>query len=188
MIPEWLSYVDVTFVVVALFFAWGGAQKGFAGQMAPILTLLIMAPILYFAYPAIYEALGDLFRRVDEGMLMWLLLVGVVALAVGVFALFSKLLAKMLELQVSPRSDTAYGLILGLVRGTFSGVFVMIFLVMIGPPKFYESFSAKSYVGTLVCDELVPVIQPNFMKIVHAGKMKGAKAKLLEQEDAGVYF
>ena len=164
------------------------AQKGFAGQMAPILTFLIMAPILYFAYPAIYEALGNLFREVDEGMLMWLLLVGVVALAIGVFALFSKLLAKLLEVQVSPRSDTAYGLVLGLVRGTFTALFVMIFLVMVGPPKFYESFSAKSYVGTLVCEELVPVIQPNFKKIVHSGKMRGAKDKLLEQEDAGVFF
>ena len=188
MIPEWLSYVDVTFVVVALLFAWGGAQKGFAGQMAPILTFLIMAPILYFAYPAIYEALGDFFRRVDAGMLMWLLLVGVVALAVGVFSLFSKLLAKLLELQISPRSDTTYGLILGLVRGAFTGLFIMTFLVMLGPSTFYESFGAKSYVGTLVCDELVPVIQPNFRKIANSGKIQGAKDKLLEQEDAGIFF
>ena len=31
MIPDWLSLVDVTFVVVALLFAWGGGSKRFCG-------------------------------------------------------------------------------------------------------------------------------------------------------------
>ena len=128
------------------------------------------------------------FRSIDDAMLMWLLLVGVAALAVGVFALFSKLLSKLLEMQISPRSDTAYGFVLGLVRGTFTALFIMVFLVMLGPPKCYESFRAKSYVGTMVCEELVPVIQPNFKKLALESKMQGAKDKLLEQEDAGVYF
>src|SRR5210317_1014536 len=105
MIPEWLSFIDVAFLGAALLFAWGGFQKGFAAQIAHILTCLIMGVFLFFAYPAIYNFLSGIFRNLEEAYLMWLLLVCLAALTFGVFILTSKMLASMLKAQISKNSD-----------------------------------------------------------------------------------
>ena len=186
MIPEWLSFVDVAFLGVALLFAWGGFQKGFAGQVAHILTSLIMGGLLFFAYPAIYNYLSRVFRNLEEAYLMWLLLIGLAALAFGVFVLSSKMLASLLKTQISDRSDHAYGFVLGFIRGALVALFAMIFIVMLGPPRFYDSFRVKSYIGKQVCYNLVPRIQPHLNRATLEEKAQEWKQKLLEQQEAGV--
>jgi uncharacterized membrane protein required for colicin V production len=185
MIPNWFSFVDMVFLGVALLFAWGGSQKGFAGQMAHILTGLVMGGFLFFAYPAIYSYLSRVFRNLDEAYLMWLLLIGLAVLTFGVFALSSKLLASMLKTQISDRSDHVYGFMFGFIRGVLVALFAMIFIVMLGPPRFYDSFRGKSYIGKQVCYTLVPRIQPHLNRATLEEKAKEWKRKLLEQEEAG---
>jgi len=187
MIPEWLSLVDVAFLGVALMLALGGFQKGFAEQVAHIITFVAMGLTLFFAYPVIFSYFGRVFRNLDETYMMWLILAGLAVLAIGFFILTSKLLANVLKTQISDRSDHAYGFILGFIRGALFALFIMIFLVMLGTPKFYESFRLKSYVGRLVCYEIVPRIQPH----LPATKMKEinrVKEALLRQEEVGFYF
>ena len=186
MIPDWFSFVDMAFLGVALLFAWGGFQKGFAGQVAHILTCLIMGVFLFFAYPAIYSYLSRVLRNVEEAYLMWLLLVCLAALTFGVFVLSSKMLASLLKAQISDRSDHAYGFMLGFIRGALVALFAMIFIVMLGPPRFYDSFRVKSYVGREVCYNLVPRIQPHLNRATLEEKTKEWKLKLLEQQEAGV--
>lgn len=186
MIPYWVSFVDVAFLGVALLFAWGGFQKGFAGQVAHILTFLIMGGVLFFAYPAIYSYLSRVFRNLEEAYLMWLLLVGLAVVAVGVYVMCSKMLASLLKTQISDRSDHVYGFMLGFIRGTLAALFAMIFIVMLGPPRFYDSFRAKSYIGRQVCYNLVPRIQPHLNRATLEEKVKDWKLKLMEQEEAGV--
>ena len=65
MAPEWLSLIDVAFVAVALLFALGGLQKGFASQVAHIVALTGLGAALLVAYPAIFNYLGGLFRIAD---------------------------------------------------------------------------------------------------------------------------
>ena len=186
MIPEWLSFIDVAFLGAALLFAWGGFQKGFAAQIAHILTCLIMGVFLFFAYPAIYNFLSGIFRNLEEAYLMWLLLVCLAALTFGVFVLSNKMLASLLKAQISKRSDHVYGFMLGFIRGALVALFAMIFIVMLGPPRFYDSFRMKSYVGRQVCYNLVPRIQPHLNRATLEGKVKEWKLKLLEQQEAGV--
>ncbi len=187
MIPNWLSLLDVAFVLVALLFAWGGFQKGFAGQVAHVVTFLGMGAVLYFAYPAIFRYLGRLFRNVEETYLMWLILLGVLAMGVGMFILCSKLLARTLKTHISEQSDHAYGFILGLVRGTLVALFAMVFMVMLDASgKAYDTFRTKSRVGRVVCYKLVPHIQPHLTRAVLEEKARALRDKLLEQEDAGV--
>ncbi len=186
MIPEWLSLVDVAFLSVALLLALSGFQKGFAGQVAHIITFVAMGFVLFFAYPAIFSYLGGVFRNLNETYMMWLIFAGLAILMIGFFILVSKFLEKVLKTQISDRSDCTYGFILGFVRGIFAALFVMIFLVMLGPPKFYDNFRVKSYVGKLVCYEIVPRIQPHLpqAKLEQINKLKDA---LLYQEEAGVF-
>ncbi|HSR88111.1 MAG TPA: CvpA family protein [Pontiella sp.] len=186
MIPDWFSFVDMAFLGVALLFAWGGFQKGFAGHVAHILTGLIMGIFLFFAYPAIYSYLSGVFRNLEEAYLMWLLLVGLAVMTFGVFILSGKMLASLLKTQISDRSDRAYGFMLGFIRGALVALFAMIFIVMLGPPRFYDSFRARSYVGRQVCYTLVPRTQPHLNRATLEEKVKEWKRKLLEQEEAGV--
>ena len=183
--PYWFSFVDVAFLGVALLFAWGGWQKGFAGQVAHILTCLAMGGFLFFAYPAVYSRLTGIFRNLEEAYLMWLLLVFLAAMTFGVFVLSSKMLVSMLKTQISGRSDHIYGFMLGFIRGTLVALLAMIFIVMLGPPRFYDNFRMKSYIGRQVCYRLVPRIQPHLNRATFEGKVQSWKQRLLEKEEAG---
>lgn len=186
MIPYWLSFIDVAFILAVLLFAWGGFQKGFAGQVAHILTCFILGLLLLFAFPYVYSFLGRFFRRIDEEVIMWLLLAGLVVLSVFVFMLFSKLLANLLKKQISERSDHVYGMLLGTVRGILAALLVMIFLVMLGPQKLEENFRIKSYTGKFVVHQLVARIRPHLSRPIVQQKTREWREKLLEQEEAGV--
>ncbi len=186
IIPDWLSMIDVAYVAVALLFALGGLQKGFAGQVAHVITFLALGTALFFAYPAIYSYLGRLFRNLNETYMMWLILAGLAVLAIVFFVFVSKLLANVLKTQISDKSDRVYGFALGFVRGALVALFVMVFLVILGPPKFYDSLRMKSHVGKLVCYEMVPRIQPHLNKSTVNENFDKMREALIYQEEAGV--
>ncbi len=186
MIPEWLSLIDVAYVAVALLFALGGFQKGFAGQVAHIITFVVLGAFLFLAYPAIFSYLGRLFRNLNETHMMWLILAGLAVLTVVFFIYVSKLLANVLKTQISDRSDRTYGFVLGFIRGALTALFVMIFLVILGPAKFRDSFSERSRVGKLVCYELVPRIQPRLNKSTVGEGFNKMREALIYQEEAGL--
>ena len=159
--PEWLSFIDVAFVVVVALFAWGGFQKGFAGQVAHILTALLFGVLLFFAYPYILIWLDGVFRSLDETYIMWVLVIGLLVLSFFVFTLFSKMLASLLKTHLSERSDHVYGLILGTIRGSLTTLLFMVVIVMLGSPHIEDTFRMKSYVGRFVDRQLVPRVRPH---------------------------
>lgn len=187
MIPNWLSLIDVCVVVAVLLFAWGGSQKGFAAQVSHIITFFAMGVVLFFVYPSVFRFLGRVLRGVEDTYIMWLLLAGVVGVAILVFVLVSKLLAGAMQTQISNVADAFWGFVLGLFRGFLVVLIVMVFLVMLdGSRKLYESFREKSYFGRIVCYDMIPRIQPHVSKAVIQEKTNELKQKLLQQEEAGL--
>jgi len=65
-------------------------------------------------------------------------------------------------------------------------LFGMIFLVILGPPEFHECFRAKSAVGRLVCNKMVPHIQPHTPH-AHLEGVEKVKNTLLCREEAAVF-
>jgi uncharacterized membrane protein required for colicin V production len=185
MIPDWLSLIDVAFGVAVLLFAWGGYQKGFAAQVAYILTFLFLAGGLFFAYPSVYSFLHRIFQRIDEAVMMWLLLAGLVLLAFLVFTLLSKMLAHLLKAQISERADRVYGLLLGTLRGGLAALLVMIMLVMVGPQKIEANVGHKSYIGTFVVQKLVPRIRPHITHSAMEETAREWKNRLQNKQEAG---
>lgn len=185
MIPNWLSFVDVGFVAVALLFAWGGAQKGFAAQIAHLLAFVVMGVALFFAYPWLFSHLGRLFRDLEVTFVTWILLLGLLALTISAYLGFHKLVANIVKTQLSDRADHAWGLLLGLLRGAAVALFAMIFLVILNPAGFYDAFRMKSQVGKLVCYEIIPRIQPNFTRPMLEEKVQKLRSTLLQQEEGG---
>lgn len=185
MIPEWFSFIDAAFLLAVLLFAWGGFQKGFAAQVAYILTFLILGVLLFFFYPYAYAFLGRTFRSIDQTVIMWFLIAVLVAAAVGVFILFTKVLANALKKQISEGSDHVFGLMLGTVRGILTALLVMIFLVMLGPQRVEDTFTEKSYTGRFVCNEMIMRIRPRLSRPLVEEKTKEWREWLLGQEEAG---
>jgi len=186
MIPTWLSLIDVAVIAMMLLFALGGLQKGFASQLAHIITFSGMGIFLFFAYPPIFTYLGRLFRNLDETYMMWLILTGLVALTVVFFIFVSKLLANVLKMQISDRTDRVYGFTLGFVRGVLVTLITLVFLVILGSEKIYTVFSEKSYIGQFVCYEMVPRIQPRLKKSSVESRFDQMRDALIYQEEAGV--
>ena len=186
MIPDWLSLIDVAFVAAVLLFALGGFQKGFAGQVAHIITFVAVAIFLFFAYPSIFSYFGRLFRNLNEAYMMWMILAGLAVLAVLGFIFIGKLLANVLKTQISERSDRTYGFTLGLIRGALFSLLALIFLVILGPEKVRNTLGQKSRVGQLVCYELVPRIQPRVNKSTVGERIDKMREALIHQDEAGL--
>jgi uncharacterized membrane protein required for colicin V production len=185
MIPNWLSLVDVTYVLVALMFAWGGYQKGFSAQLAHVLTFFTCGILLFFAYPFLFKYFGGVFRGLEETYLMWMLLITLLILGLALFILFSKMLAGLLKPQFSERADQGWGLIFGFFRGMLIGLIAMILIVMLDQSgKCFEQFRMKSQVGKLVCYQIVPRVQPR-LTTLYENKVRDWKAELMKREEAG---
>ena len=185
MLPSWLSLVDVIFMIGVVLFAVGGFQRGFAAQVAYLITFLLSGIVLLFGYPYLFSYLGQVFREMEETYLMWIIFATLVVLSIALYILVSKLLAGLLKMQCSKRADHIWGMILGVARGILTGLAIMILVVMLEQSgKVYDQFSAKSYVGTLVCKDIVPRIQPKLVA-VYESKIGKWKAELLLQEEAG---
>lgn len=184
MMPEWLSLIDVAFVAVVLFSALGGLQKGFAGQVAQVITFVLFGIALFFAYPGIYRHLTALFRNMDKTYMTWLLLAGLAVLSFLFFILCNKVLASVLKTQISDRSDRSYGFLLGLIRGMLLALFAMILLVILGPPELPETLCAKSQTGRLVCEKLVPIVQPHFNRTTISEDIEKMRESLLPRKEA----
>ena len=89
--PAWLSLVDVVVLIVIALFAWGGFQKGFASQMAYVITFLCAGVLLFFAYPMLFSYFGKVFRGLEETYLMWIILATLLVLGIALYTLFGKL-------------------------------------------------------------------------------------------------
>jgi uncharacterized membrane protein required for colicin V production len=186
MIPEWLSLIDIAYIAAALLFALGGLQKGFASQVAHIITFVTLGAVLFFAYPSIYTYMGRLFRNLNETYMMWLILAGLAVLTIVFFIYITKLLANVLKMQISDRTDRVYGFILGFIRGALVALFVLLFIVILGSEKFYAVLSEKSRIGQLVCYEMVPRIQPHLNRESVGGGFDRMREALIYQEEAGL--
>lgn len=185
MIPDWLSWLDVSFLFAVLLFAWGGFQKGFAAQLAHVLSFFAFGILLFFAYPFLFSYFGGVFRNLEETYLMWMLLMTLLILGIALFMLFSKLLAGLLKLQVSDRADQGWGFAFGLFRGALTVLIGLIILVMVDRTGgAYDHLRTKSQVGKLVCYKLVPGIQPHITAL-YDDKIEGWKAELMHREEAG---
>lgn len=180
--PGWISYVDVAIAVIIFLFAWGGSQKGFAAQLAHILTFVLCGVLLFFAYPAATGYFSRIFRDMNATYMMWLLLAALAVLAVLSFIFINKMLAGLIKLQMTDKADAINGFILGALRGTLGVFLAMTLLVLLGSDRIYEAFTAKSKVGQLVCREFVPRIQPHVNRSVVQEKVDSARDSMWQRK------
>jgi uncharacterized membrane protein required for colicin V production len=183
--PEWFSFIDLLVIAVVLLFSLGGFQKGFAGQLAQLISFALFTVALLFAYPHLFGWVEGFFSKVSDRSLMWMLvLLFLVAGLIG-YILINKLLAACLQLNMSDSSDRFLGMVLGLLRGGFIVLFLMTFSVMLGPVNIYQVLSKNGWTGRLVCYEVVPRVQPQLTRSSFDARVRAIRANLRNQEEAG---
>jgi len=178
-----ISLIDVIAVCMVLLFAWAGCQKGFAAQMAPVLTLAVFGGTLFYAYPHMFRYFEDLFHKMSDAYVMWGILVVLAVLMAGLFIVSSRLFAKIIRARVTSRTDRFCGFLLGLMRGVLFTLLGLVLVVMVGPRDYHEQLTEKSHVGRLVCQRLVPHIQPHLTAPEVERNIDRLRSKLLEQDD-----
>ncbi|HEY5621013.1 MAG TPA: hypothetical protein VIR77_00290, partial [Pontiella sp.] len=87
---------------------------------------------------------------------------------------------------VPDRTDSAFGFMLGLIRGVLFTLLALVLVVMVGPRDYHEQLTERSHVGRLVCQRLVPHIQPHLTPPEVEKKIDSLRSKLLERDDAAI--
>lgn len=181
MIAEWLNMVDIIFVLVVLISGLAGRQQGVLYQLPQLLALLGFGILLFFLHPLAFQELSQQFPQMNETVIIWALIILQGGLAWGIFTLVSKPLEKKKETKASAQSDQMVGLLLGLFRGALVATLTIILFSVLFGVNFENRICKKSKLGTAICQNLVPQIQP-----YHSGKSLGAEIRnpLLERKEA----
>jgi len=181
MALENLLIIDTVAAGVVLLFAVIGCRKGLSGELAHIISLVVLAASLFFVYPYIYSFIYRTMDQVNPHLLKWLLLFLLTMLSFFCLGLITRLLAGMLKAQFSPGTDKFFGFVFGFVRGTFIVAIVMIFMGILGPPRLYDILSGRSYAGRFVCYELIPIVQPHVQQHIDRDQVSEKVEKIRGQ-------
>lgn len=180
MTMEWLNMVDIIFILVVLVSGLAGRQQGTLYQLPQILALLVFGAFLFFVHPFAFRELNHQFPHLNETILIWGLILLQGILTWGVFELVSKPLQKK-KTGASAQSDQVVGFLLGMFRGAVVATLTIILFAVLFGTDFEGRICKNSEVGTLICQDLVPQVQP-----YHSGKSLGAEIHnpLMDREEA----
>ena len=181
--PGWLSFIDIAVVLVVVFFAWSGLQKGFAGQVAHFLTVLIFGGLFYFGYRPLFIVMARLFRGIDDAYIMWLLAVGLLVLAFVIFILISKLLAQLLKANMSDVTDRVCGLLLGAGRGFLMVLLGLALTLLLAPLSVQDTICGESRFGRFVTLKVVPRIRPRVDPVIWKKNKNRVEQRIQEERE-----
>lgn len=181
------SYIDAILMVICLLFALGGFQKGFTAQISQLITFIFSAIGLFVVYPFLFSLAQDSFKYVSDTYIMWILLAIFLVVGLIIHIAVSKILMMSHPSQYTERTDRAVGMLFGMFRGVFIVFFLLIFVVMLAPAQSYKIMHDKSGIGRVVCDELIPQIQPHMTPANFNEKIRRARTKLRNNKEGGFY-
>ena len=163
--PESFYTIDIVFAVIVLFFAANGLRRGLSGELAGVLTLLLLFGGLFFCYPSLtnlaarnWEALSPVLAQV--AVFLILLMVSVL-----LFVLIRALLARFLKERLGKVADKFSGTAVGVLRGGLVGVSLLALLSLLPSETVYTALSEKSEVGRWVCERLTPGLHPRLIEL-----------------------
>lgn len=173
--PERLYTVDILFAVFVLFFAVRGMKNGLSGELAHVVTLLVLLAGVCFYYPRLIELASDYWRVLPESAVRIAVPVVMLLIAILLFFVARALFKQMLKSKLSESADKIAGALVGALRGILLGFAVFVGLSLIPGDSLYQMLSEKSSVGAWVCNTLTPWAQS------HAGDLPVLKDKMNEQ-------
>ena len=163
--PEMLYTIDILFAVFVFLFAAYGFRRGLSGELASVLTLLVLLCGLCFAYPAFNQFAAQTW--VDLSPVLIQIVVSLVLFLISflLYFLIRILLKRILKTALSDWVDKIAGCFAGLLRGALIGISLLAALSLLPSERLYEALSEKSAVGGWVCNTLTPWAHPRLMEL-----------------------
>lgn len=186
MIPEWMSLIDLSFVVLVLLFGMSGFQQGYARQLVHVFSYLLGMVFLLFLYPLLFNFVSYSCPGCSETYLIWAMLLGMIFVGIGVFMLVVRLMARRFKAEASGGKDRSMGFLFGMIRGGLLLLFVLMYAAILGSRESRDVMAGKSVVGEVVCEVLAPQAQPRMEKGSISEWGERIQRRLLEREEAGV--
>ncbi|MBM4153264.1 MAG: hypothetical protein FJ220_07065 [Kiritimatiellaceae bacterium] len=158
--PEWLYTIDILFVVFVFVFVCSGIKLGLSGELAHVVTLVVLLICLFCFYSQLIHVVSDTWPGLEPqaaGVVTLCLLIVAAAL---LFLLLQVIFKSMLKNKMGESSEKFFGAVAGGFRGALIGVIVMSALSVVASESLYQTLSEKSLVGGWVCKTVAPWADP----------------------------
>ncbi len=163
--PEMLYTIDILFAVFVLFFAVGGLLRGLAGELASLLTLLILLVWICFFYPSLTQFAARNWSPLSGTIIQGVVLLVLLLAALILSYLMNILFKQMFKSRVGEITNRLIGSGIGLLRGALIGLSLFAALSLLPNEKLYAMLSEKSAIGGWVCNRFTPWLYPRLMEL-----------------------
>jgi uncharacterized membrane protein required for colicin V production len=159
MITQWLGWVDLLLLLVVLISALGGSQQGVFQQVPELLGLSAFGALLFTVYPVLFRQLVASFPKLNETLIIWLLLLGVLIFSLGSFVLIESVFQKIAPKRTHNK-DVIEGFLCGMFRGGLVAFLALLVLFLIGTKFIKQVLYENSVAGHFVSKICLPQVQP----------------------------
>ncbi len=163
--PEMLYTIDILFAVFVFLFAAGGLRRGLSGELASVLTLLVLLSWICFFYPSLTQVSAQLWSTLSPVLIQAVVMLVLLLVAVILSFLLNILFKQLFKSRVSEGMNKMSGSLLGLLRGALIGISLLAALSLLPSERLYEALSEKSALGGWVCNTLTPWAHPRLMEL-----------------------
>lgn len=165
MFPDWLFTIDVLFILFLLFFGVNGFRRGLSGELAHVLSLLVLFCGFFFFFPALTKLVAGQWSDLSPEWTRVVVMVAVAGAALLLFFAGREVFKLLLKTQVSEVGDKLIGGLVGLSRGLVIGLIVLGSLSIVPSDRIYGLLTEKSMIGKWVCTTLTPWARPKIMEL-----------------------
>ncbi len=165
-----LYTIDILFAVFVFLFAAGGLRRGLSGELASVLTLLVLLSWVCFFYPSLTQVAAQLWSALSPVLIQAVVMLVLLLVAVIFSFLLNILFKQLFKSRVSEVTNKISGSLLGLLRGALIGISLLAALSLLPSERLYEALSEKSALGGWVCNTLTPWAHPRLMELPVFGR------------------
>lgn len=164
-LPETFYTIDVLFAVFVLLFGVAGMLRGLAGELARLITLVVLLAGSCFFYPQLTQFAARKWATLPPAAVQVVTAAMLLLGAVLFYIILKLILARAFKEQVGIFFDRILGALTGMLFGALIGLSVLCALTLLPNEKAYTTLPEKSVVGTWVCHRLTPWIYPKLKEL-----------------------
>jgi len=163
--PDWLYTIDILFFAFVFFSAVRGFRRGLSGELAHILTVIIMLSVVCFLYPFLLQAAARIWSYVPAAAVQTALIIVMGLMAVLLFCTVRAMFKQLFKARMDAAGDHMAGCGIGALRGVMIGAVIISALSMLPSERLHQTLSEKSVVGGWVCNTLTPWLYPRLFEL-----------------------
>jgi uncharacterized membrane protein required for colicin V production len=164
-VPEAFYTIDILFVAFVLLFAVVGLFRRISGELASLLSLVMLLCGICFFYPSLTQFASRKWGVLSASIVQGVVIVALVLAAIILSFLMNRLFRQIFRSRVGEVTNRLIGGAIALLRGALIGVSLFAALSLMPNETLYTSLSEKSVIGAWVCSRFTPWLYPRLMEL-----------------------